>query len=59
MDRIGHTLAKTKNVQITFVDFWQLPSNGVIMKIAHRDLDLLFEGRKFEIFISQILNGKS
>ena len=31
---------------------WYLPSNGVIAKIAHCDLELVFEGHKFLIFIS-------
>ena len=30
--------------------FWHLPSNGVVAKIAIRDLDLLFGGQIFTIF---------
>ena len=36
----------------TFVDFDNFPSNGVIAKIALRDLNLLVEGHKFKIVIS-------
>ena len=42
---IGHILAKIKKVKNDVCRFWQLPSNGVIAKIALRDLDLLFEGK--------------
>ena len=32
---------------------WHLPSNGVIAKIALRDLYLLFGTKKFQILISR------
>ena len=50
---IGHTLAKIKNVKNTFIDFLHLSSNDVIAKIILRDLDLLFEGQRFEFRPSQ------
>ena len=31
---------------------FDMSSNGLIAKIIHRDLDLLFEGKKFEMLIS-------
>ena len=37
-----------KNVWETFVNFLLLPSNGVITKIALRDLDLPLEGQRLE-----------
>ena len=46
--RTGRTLEKIKNVNMTFVNILHLPSNGVIAKIVFRDLELHFEGRRFE-----------
>ena len=44
--------ASTKMHETTFVDFDILPSNGFIGKIVLCELDLLFEGKKFEKLIS-------
>ena len=35
--------------ETTFVNF---PSNGIITKIVCGDIDLLFEGQKYEMLIS-------
>ena len=37
---------------MSFVDFDSLPSNGIIAKIILCDVDLLFEGQKFEMLVS-------
>ena len=41
---IGHTLTKIKNLKI------DVPSNGVVVKIALCDLDLLFEDKELSNF---------
>ena len=46
----GRTLAKSK-CKNAVCRCWHLPSNGVIAKIALRDLDLHFQGQTFQVAI--------
>ena len=45
-------LSENQYVKNDICRFWYLPSNDVIAKIALHGIDLLFEGKKFEMLIS-------
>ena len=49
---IGRISAKINNVKDDVYRFLYLQSNGAITKIVRCDLDLLFEGNKFETLLS-------
>ena len=44
-----------KNAPIDFYRFGYLPTNDTIARFTPNDLDLLFQGKKYEIVISQEL----
>ena len=45
--------ASTKNAPHDFYRFGYLPTNDTIAKFTSNDLDLLFQGKKYEIVLSR------